>query len=435
MDPTPFRRQVRESLRRLDYMRASEAYWHVGEAVGEVRRVLDRAWEFIRASDGRNGLVVLEAITEEYLAGWESLDDSDGYVSDFFRDLAPAWTEALLSAELTSEERQGWARKLESWQEELEDYGLDEVLDPALGAAEQGWEFPPLRRILEEGVTDREEPETEAALWDEELVRARLNVLERQGRPVEYLRLARAAEQAERYATMLVRLGRVEEAVEYGLERLATTGEALALAKALRERGELEPALQVAQRGLTLEGRKATLAAWLRDLAAGLGRGEQALSAALVAFEEELNLAAYQRAQDLAGAGWPALRTELLERLRRVKSHYPEGPVDVFLHEGLIEDAIAAVDEGATHTPVERVVDAALESHPDWVIQACRHQAEPIMNEGKAQYYEAAARWLGKARRAYRGTGREKEWQAYLDELLARHGRKYKLVPMLRALK
>ena len=101
----------------------------------------------------------------------------------------------------------------------------------------------------------------------------------------------------------------------------------------------------------------------------------------------------------------------------------------------MVEDAIAVVDASATHTLVERVVDAAMESHPDWVIQACRGQAESIMNEGNAQYYTAAAEWLDKARQAYWETDRYGEWQDYLAELLARHGRKYKLVPMLKALK
>ena len=265
-------------------------------------------------------------------------------------------------------------------------------------------------------------------------MRARLNVLERQARQEEYLRLARAAGQVERYATMLVRLGRVAEAVEYGLQQLTTTDGALVLAKALRERGELEPGLEIAQHGLTLEGRKATLASWLRDLAAGMGRSEQALSAARVVFEEDVSLAAYLSVRELAGEGWPAVRPELLDRTRRVTSYYREGPVDILLHEGLIGDAIAVVNEGASHLLVERVVEAAMESHPDWVIQACRGQAEAIMDGGKAQYYDAAARWLGRARNTYRATGRDHEWPAYMDELLARHGRKYKLVPMLKAL-
>jgi uncharacterized Zn finger protein len=33
--------------------------------------------------------------------------------------------------------------------------------------------------------------------------------------------------------------------------------------------------------------------------------------------------------------------------------------------------------------------------------QVCQQQAEPIMDEGKAQYYHVATNWLTKARTAY----------------------------------
>ncbi len=108
----------------------------------------------------------------------------------------------------------------------------------------------------------------------------------------------------------------------------------------------------------------------------------------------------------------------------------------MFLHERLIDDAMAALDTYASHTLVEQVVDAALQSQSylEWVIQACRKQAEYIMDRGKADLYSSAANWLAKARKAYYMQGSESEWQAYLDELLSQHGRKYKLVPMLKAL-
>jgi uncharacterized Zn finger protein len=108
----------------------------------------------------------------------------------------------------------------------------------------------------------------------------------------------------------------------------------------------------------------------------------------------------------------------------------------VFLQEGLIDDAIAALDPYASHTLVEQVADAALQSqsHLEWVIQACRKQAEYIMDRGKAELYNSAANWLAKARKAYLMLGRAAEWQTYLNELLSQHGRKYKLVPMLKAL-
>ncbi|MHB1416107.1 MAG: SWIM zinc finger family protein [Chloroflexota bacterium] len=434
VDALSFRRQVRQAMHSLDRMRSSEAYWHVEEVVAEVRSLLDQAWAFTRAGDGGSGLVMLEALTEEYLAGYEYLDDSDGFAGDFFAELGPAWAEALLSADLTAEERQDWVKKIESWQLEWEDYGLDDVFDPALGAAVQGWECAGLRQVLAGEAMDEDEPEALLALWDGGLIGARLNVLERQGRLEEYLRLARAAAQHERYATMLVRLGRIAEATAHGLEHLALAAEALTLAKALRELGGLEAALQVGQRGLSLAGPKTALSSWLGALAAGMGKTELALAAALAVFEETPSLGPYLRVQELAGEGWASLRSELLERLRQRRSYFTEGPVDVFLHEGLVDDAMAVVERGTDFGVLARVVEAAKETYPDWTIKTCRGQAEPIMNEGRAKYYDAAARWLAKARDAYLASGREQEWRAYLADLLMRHGRKYKLVPMLMAL-
>jgi uncharacterized Zn finger protein len=435
VDPKVVRRQVRSIVHSVDRMRSSEAYWHVGAVVNGVREILEQAWTLIKADDGRNAIILLEAITEEYLSDWEDMDDSDGEASEFFNDLGPAWTEALLSEGLSSKERKSWATKLNAWQKELDQYGVDDVLDPARKAAIQGWEYPPLQRVLQGTITEKGAWGGEAPDYADELAVARLDILERRGRWQEYLYLAEAEGQTEAYITMLVRVGRIEEAVAYGREHLLTTQEALALASALHDKGESEQGLQIAERGLTLQGPKASLAKWLRDEAATMGEKARALDAAEIVFREELSLDNYLRAAEIVGEQWPERRAKLLDYARQMKSYYPQGQVDIFLHEGLIEDAIAAVEPNATHTLVERVVDAAQASSPDWVIQVCRRQAESIMDEGKAQYYHAAANWLAKARKAYQATGREQEWRIYLAELLARHGRKYKLVPMLEALR
>src|SRR5258708_32997160 len=118
VDPKAVRRQLRSIIRSLDRMRSSEAYWQVGAAVGDVQRLVDQAWELIKADDGNNALTLLEAITEEYLSEWENLDDSDGEAGGVFHGLGPAWTEAILSVDLTHEERQRWAGRFARWQAE-----------------------------------------------------------------------------------------------------------------------------------------------------------------------------------------------------------------------------------------------------------------------------------------------------------------------------
>ncbi|MFC1716584.1 SWIM zinc finger domain-containing protein, partial [Candidatus Poribacteria bacterium] len=149
---------------------------------------------------------------------------------------------------------------------------------------------------------------------------------------------------------------------------------------------------------------------------------------------ERPSLVDYQAVETLAGESWPELREELLAHLRQTKSWYSEPQVNIFLHEGLIDDAISALGSYTNYSLVERVADAAISERPDWVIQACREQAEEIMDAAKASIYHHAAKWLKKARAAYLAADREAEWQEYLATLIEQHRRKYKLRPMLEAL-
>jgi hypothetical protein len=80
--------------------------------VGEVGQLAEQARPFIEAGDGRSALAILEAVTEEYVARWADLDDSDGEASGLFEELGPLWTEAILSADLTPAERRAWAKRL-----------------------------------------------------------------------------------------------------------------------------------------------------------------------------------------------------------------------------------------------------------------------------------------------------------------------------------
>jgi uncharacterized Zn finger protein len=377
VDGKAIRRQVRATLRSLDRMRRSEAYWHVGGVVDQVRRTLEQAEAFVQAGDGRSALAVLEAITSAYVADWTELDDSDGEVGAFFEELGAAWTEALLVVDLTPDERRGWEEKLAEWDEEISEYG-DMGFAVARAAARYGWD------TLEDQDT-----------WhSDELTDARLNVLERQGRFQEALRLAEAAGRAARYVALLVELGRVPEAVDHALAHLDTPDEVLAFAQRLHGRGESGQALRIAEHGLTLHGfNKAALATWLRDRATEQGETEQALCAAGIAFREAPGLEAYLQVQGLAGESWPELREALLEHVRRAPGHKVAGRVEVLLHEGLTGDALDIVQGTWDYALIGRVVDSALQSHPERVIPICRAQADSIMDRGQAGAYDHAVRW------------------------------------------
>jgi uncharacterized Zn finger protein len=435
VDTASLRRQVRSVLRSLDRLRPSEAYWRIGGVVDEVRQFAEQARPFLEAGDGRSTLAVLEAVTEEYMAKWTELDDSDGEPSGLFEELGPLWTEAILSADLTPAERQAWVDRLGQWQVAAADYGVETAVDAALVAAQQGWDEPGVQRVLEGEISSTGVWAGEAPWFADDLAVARLNVLERQGRFQAALHLAEAEGQTDRYAALLVKLDRVSDAVAYGLEQLLQTTDALVLARALLERGATREALQIAEHGLTLEGERLTLARWLREAAMTAGEPERAVHAGLAAVRDYPSLEDYQTVQALAGARWPALRDELMTDLRRAAARFPSAVGEILLHEGRIEDAIT-VAEGAPYDYrlVECVADAALPSHPDWVIHTCRQQAERIMDAAQSKYYHYAVAWLERAHAASIAAGRQDEWQQYLAGLLARHGRKYTLVPQLKRL-
>ena len=258
------------------------------------------------------------AITEEYMeawemSDWETMEDYGGELLDFFGEVGTALTEALLSVDLTPREKENWSATLDVWWGELGDYDTGDTFGAAFRAVEQGWSYPPLVRVLDGEIPDDEFFEE---LLDDPLTTARLNVLERRGRHEEYLRLSEAADETTAHAIMLARLGRVEDAVEYSLERLVAPEEALVVAEALREQGGPEAALRVGEYGLSLEGRKGRLATWVRDLAERVGRPDLALQAAVTAFRADPDLASYRRVRQLSGEEWPERREELLDYLR-----------------------------------------------------------------------------------------------------------------------
>jgi uncharacterized Zn finger protein len=431
LDSESLRRQVHAVLHRLDHVRLSELDSRAHEVAHGLDKILEKARTFVEANDGRNALIILEALTQGIVDELESVYDPHGEVIDTFDDMKPLWTEAVLVADLTLAERMELAEKMDDWESKLNQYYAEDVFSAPQAAAIQGWDHPPLQRVLEGNITNLGAWEDEAPWFADDLAVARLNVLARQGRFQEYLYLAEAEGQMDLYLTMLARLGRIQEAVDNGIQYMESAGEALSLAQALHEKGETESALRVAEHGLKLQGGHSELLRWIRDVSAGAGLSEKALTSAIDTFREDLNLENYKAVESLAGERWPELRDKLLESLRQIKLTYPGAQVYIFLYEGLIDDAIAALGNCDSYVLVEEVVDAASSSHHDWVISACRQQAESIMNAAKSNAYYHAARWLQKARTAYLATGREAEWQQYLADLLDRHRRKSSLIPLL----
>jgi uncharacterized Zn finger protein len=445
VDPQPYRYQTKQMMRNC------LQYWEEGEEENPIDTdlpdILNQVQAFIDRSDGNNALVILAAITEACVEEWDEVSDYGEESYSLIEQLDPIWATAVLTAELSSAEAVDLQVNLEEWQDQLN--GNFEICAEAL---RQGWDTPPLVAILQ-GESEN--------LWEEgrpnyadKLARVRLEILNLQERYPEYLHLALAEDLIEEYLVMLAQLGRIAEVMAASI-RLKDAGQALAVAKVLREQDALTEALFIARSGLDLPDRLSTsqaenqfftisqspvldrhsyeLADWTSELAQGLGDKPTALTARITAFKLRPSMRGYQQTKILAGDAWQTLQPDLLKHLRTMDSwSHAEAKVQIFLDEGLVDDAIATVNDRYTRgNLIQLVMDAAMSDRPEWVIAKAIPPAEDIINRGKAESYQEAVNWLTRARAAYIQSGRQTEWQQYRSQLVVTHGRKRKLMGLI----
>jgi uncharacterized Zn finger protein len=434
VDPAPFKRQAREVLRNA--VRGWEYGQDDDEIAADMGEVITMAMAFVEQGDAANGLVALEAITAGCADNWDEIDHYCGLTPlDVDLDFDEVWAEALLSAtyaeDLSEEEIGGWQEKLEIWQDQLGSFAM------ALEALRQGWDYPPLVRVLQ-GEVDQSAWGGEAPDWGQSLSKIRLSILARQQRYEEYLHLAQAEQLSQQYMTMLGQLGRVDQAMAVAQTQMTTLAEAKALAETLRSQNQLPQALEIALQGLRLGPHNPYIvfdfAIWTSDLAEGVGDTNAAVEAREIAFAHRPSFKEYQKLKALAGASWPRHQSMLLQQLRDTEAWgIEQAQVSVFLHEGLLEDAITAVSNSrhCRESVVWQVMDAVMDSHSQWVIDQARPPAEKIIDEGRAKDYDVAVNWLKRVKGAYQALGQESTWSHYHQKLATTHGRKRKLMGLM----
>lgn len=315
IDAKLLRRQIRAELRTS--IKSGYDGWggdrfydsDLGAALGPA---LEKAQELIGIGDSRAALMVLETAANAWNEGIYDLDD---YVIEAFEDvadefthpLAELWAEALLSTELTLDERAYWVEALKEYTKTM--YGGGS-LELALTAAQQGWDYPPLVAVLQGSVTEKGAWEDDVPPHADFLARIRLRILERREQYQEYLYLAQAEGQYMQYLNMLTRQGRPDEVLEEAMENVSDPHYIYELACIMAKSGSIEEALALAKHGLALERErgKAELAKWLRDEAQSHQRADLARWAAQSALTEKVNLDNYLALREIAGEKWETLK-------------------------------------------------------------------------------------------------------------------------------
>jgi len=399
----------------------SEAYWMMGGMVDQLNHVRDTAYDFLEADDAQGALIILTTLLTEVSGSFEQFDDSDGELGGFFSELALPLVEAILSADLSKTERRSLFNELESVIEELSSYGIDD-LDVILAALNLGWS--------DEMLDEQEDYDYDESI----LTEAKLNILERQNRVEEYLKLCIEVGEYRRYILKQIEVGEFEKAKEVALNTITQASDALVIAKSLRDAGHLPDALHLAEKGLDLDGNKHELGAWLGPIEETQGQIDKAIKAYQAAFTSLPSLTLYGTLKKLSGTNWGNLRPVLMQILQA--SPHMDVLVDVYLSEEEWDKAISIANKAGewNYFLIEKVANAVIPFRPDWVIQASRKQAEGLIAKTQSKYYATAARWLAKMKQAYLTAGMKEEWLSYLEGLKSTYSRRPALQAELRKL-
>ena len=431
VDANRLRSKVRYILR--DAVRYIEEGWDEEDGTGEIFSLIQDAQMYTQRGDSWNAIAMLTAITESCIENWDLVDEYGIENEEIAYELNTVWCETILSTDIAKAEKVDLDVNFEFWQNEW-----GSCFDMARAALQQGWDYPPLQQILEGNLNS-------TSLWEglppdyaEDLALIRLQILERQKRHEEYLYLAQATGLLTKYLIMLVRLEQVDLAMEAARSQMTTMEQALAFASVLvdEQNAQIE-ALEIAGIGLSLPGScHYRLSIFTSEMALEVGDDVLATKAKVAAFKTQPNFADYRKIEKLAGDTWLTIKEELLEALATYDSWGQEKvKVDIYLYERLVEQAIATLDNSyyPSRELTQRVMDAAIEINPDWVIRNACRRAESIMDAGKAKYYDEAIEWLKKAHDAYVASDKQQEWSDYRTELMTIHGRKRKLMGLIKS--
>ena len=456
IDRSPFRRQLAYSLQ-SSLGNYEHSYYDEDDPFTDIiDEEIEKTRIFLEAGDSFRAFVMLYAIAEELCNYSEEIDNYLGDIADIVNTLDLEIAEAILWTDFSIEDRQKWVIEIEGTQDSL---GVE--FDHSLAALMQGWDDPYLQAVLQgkekpENIdrhpvkvsTQFREKRTRVQVGENVYIREtelrqldaiRLKILQAQERFDEYLNLAKDADFLIDYVSMLLQLDRHNEAIAAG-RNVQDEDDAFEIAKKLLEFGFEKQALDIANKGLHLQGEKANsycsreLADWTTQLALRLGETGILLNAIIIAFKLRPSLDDYHQIRELTKNKWSSTKDILLTYLANLNSFSAsEAKVDIFLEEGLFDQAMAIANTSycRNHTRLQ-VMQAVIKTNPQWVITKAQSLAEEIIKIGKSDSYEQAIAWLEQVRDGYRILKQEKEWLTYRNQLVTVNARKRKLMELVK---
>ena len=444
-------------------VRSAGQDWDGFPEYDEAYGVIAETKPFLERAAYRDALALSEALINTFISEVSSSEneyDNIGFSDEgIFDEFDKYLTEAVLGSVPGDNERKRLLYEVFAWNDQISNEWTSPSLSMAAHALAEGFETrdEETKELLDE--VARLEP---GNAYSE----IRLRVLRETGRNDEALAFAKTTGQGAGYLAVLLGQGKLTQVMSEYREHIKSEQDALDVAQGLTD-AHPEAALELAQYGLahglaqtgskgaaqsvqedrlrelgleflstgSTSNDRLALASFTKDLAGRLGDYQATLEASLLEFELSASLPRYDALQKLVGADWPRVQADLLEGLRQAdySNHY--AAADIFLREGLAEDAVRVASRfSSDDTLLQKVMGAVIATHAPWVIASAKERAEPIMNEGRSNHYDSAALWLDYAKTAYNASGQAAEWRAYIAGVRDKHKRKYKLTGELEGL-
>jgi uncharacterized Zn finger protein len=374
---------------------------------------------FLQKQDYASAAAVYEGVGKAVVTNYETVPDEEGHIARVACACLASLGQCLAAGQLEVERRQAMLRTL------FEAYRLD----VNLGGVGLGENVPAL--VMRHATP---EERRQVADW----VRGELASVNAWGRHC--------------HGSFLIELEADTLEDEAFLQLCRDTGHKRALVERLLQRGRLEDALREAEQAedhvllgladLFLQYGKAEVAerllrersqqsqnllmlAWLKNRHALRNDAAAVLGLAVEMFRLQPNLAGYQEIRPLAQElqRWEVLRPSLLDFLK--KSSHPGLLIQVYLDEGEIDEALAAVrsegDYNSTVSMALEVAGAAEKTRPREALDIYRRHAEGLIALHGRENYRSACYFLEKVRDLYHRLRESEAWTSYVTELREQH--------------
>ena len=125
-------------------------------ATEEISSLIQEAKMYNLRGEPWNAIAMLTAITEACVENWDIVDEYGVDNYEVAGELNTVWCETILSTDLSETEKVDLQKNLEYWRDEWGDY-----FELAIASLEQGWDYPPLKKVLEGNISS-------FGAWEEE---------------------------------------------------------------------------------------------------------------------------------------------------------------------------------------------------------------------------------------------------------------------------